>query len=208
MFDLTYDINSKRIAEQLALNVQEYIGQLKKHHPASYDHLIRTCAIGAYINRWLKVPLLETLDRIYFDYASLLHDCGKIRIPVKILERNGNLNSKETKIAREHVTYSIEMLRYFKYPEVMKIVAVHHEFKKKPYRRSVTRRVDIERRATDQNHMRSGELLVIADTIDRITNPLIPGKPKPNSKQELIEDIMSDFTGSRILVEQVAEIYF
>ena len=198
--------HTKKVVEFIANTTQEYLGPLKKHHKDSYKHSMRVCILCAQIDYKLG---LDTPKRLSFNYAGALHDIGKVGVPVEILSKNGPLSYEEGRVVRKHATYSIGFLRYFPDPEVMKISAYHHEFKKNdPYRRNW-------QNALAQNHDRTfnekrfifGQLLAIADTIDRIVNPIYP-KTQPSSKQEVVDGVMSDFVGERRLVEQVVNACF
>jgi HD-GYP domain-containing protein (c-di-GMP phosphodiesterase class II) len=61
-------------------------------------------------------------------YASLLHDAGKVDIPIEILTKTGKLTPHEYKIIRRHPTRAVEILRSL---QVLKpaipIILHHHE---------------------------------------------------------------------------------
>ena len=54
----------------------------------------------------------EELDRIY--YVALLHDCGKIGVPDKILRKPERLNDEEFEVIKSHTVHGGEILDHFK----------------------------------------------------------------------------------------------
>lgn len=77
------------------------------------------------IGKYLKFNSrrLEKLRR-----AAILHDVGKVGIPVSILEKPEKLTEEEFKIMQEHPTYGANILREVDFlREVANIVEQHHE---------------------------------------------------------------------------------
>ncbi len=67
---------------------------------------------------------MNTLHR-----AGLLHDIGKLGIPVDILDKEGKLSKKEERLMREHVRLGVRILEPITaYAEVVPIVLHHHEY--------------------------------------------------------------------------------
>jgi len=68
-------------------------------------------------------------DRIKgIEMAGLIHDIGKISIPVGILSKPGRLNSAEFELIRRHPVVAYEILREIDFPwPVDTIVLQHHE---------------------------------------------------------------------------------
>lgn len=98
------------------LDVRIPRGYIHSHH---FFNLV--CAIGEQMH--LSEKQIESLK-----YASLLHDAGKIDIPIKILTKTGKLTPHEYKIIRRHPTRGVEILRSL---QVLKpaipIILHHHE---------------------------------------------------------------------------------
>ncbi len=67
---------------------------------------------------------MDTLHR-----AGLLHDIGKLGIPVNILDKEGKLTKKEERLMREHVHLGVRILEPITaYAEVVPMVLHHHEY--------------------------------------------------------------------------------
>ncbi len=60
-------------------------------------------------------------------YGALLHDIGKIAIPVEILEAPRKLSGKEMRIMKAHVIISEQILRGIIGDEVLEVAIRHHE---------------------------------------------------------------------------------
>ncbi len=67
----------------------------------------------------------ETIGQIR--YGALLHDLGKIAIPVSILEKPGKLTDEEFMIMRNHVVLSGEIINGCVDEKVKRIAVRHHE---------------------------------------------------------------------------------
>lgn len=67
----------------------------------------------------------DVAGRIYF--SALLHDLGKIGIPLSILEKPGPLDSQEMDVMRSHVTLTEEIIAGCVGEDVRHMAARHHE---------------------------------------------------------------------------------
>lgn len=87
-------------------------------------HTIMTVALSVEIARFMG---LSGSDIEKIKYGSLLHDIGKVKIPMSILEKAGMLNEEEMKIMRDHVVYSEEILSDYLPKDIFLIAVRHHE---------------------------------------------------------------------------------
>jgi putative two-component system response regulator len=79
------------------------------------------CAIG------MKLEMAEEQIST-IKYAGILHDIGKIRIPVSILTRPGKLMDAELKMIRIHPKVGYDLLRPIPFPwPIAEVVYQHHE---------------------------------------------------------------------------------
>lgn len=67
----------------------------------------------------------EQQEKIYI--GALLHDIGKIAVPVSILEFPGKLNDEQMKIMRTHVVESRKLIEGIIPDEICRIATRHHE---------------------------------------------------------------------------------
>lgn len=87
-------------------------------------HTITTVSISIEIAKALKMPDVS-LKKIY--YGSLLHDIGKIAIPLNILEKQGSLNDSEMEIMKSHINLTESILKNYVNDDILKIASRHHE---------------------------------------------------------------------------------
>lgn len=59
-------------------------------------------------------------------YIGLLHDCGKINIPDRILKNPGKLSDEDFEIMKKHTTYGAEILKDFSSIEGIDVGAKYH----------------------------------------------------------------------------------
>jgi len=94
--------------------------------PWTAGHSERVTKLALKIGRSLGLTQreMDTLHR-----AGLLHDIGKLGIPMDILDKDGKLTKKEERLMREHVPLGIRILEPIAaYAEVVPIVLHHHEY--------------------------------------------------------------------------------
>lgn len=87
-------------------------------------HTINTVSLAVNIARHFGFQG-EELEKIYL--GALLHDVGKIAIPVSILEYPGRLSEEEMKVMRTHVKETEYLIRGIVSEEVCRIAVRHHE---------------------------------------------------------------------------------
>lgn len=119
-------------AEELVLAMEEEedamvnLADLRVFDDCTYNHslgvAIISIAIGGEMN--LSEKQLITLCT-----AALLHDIGKIRIPIEIIEKRGPLTPEEFKLMKRHPVYGAEFLRKlgFVSRNIYDAVLYHHE---------------------------------------------------------------------------------
>ncbi len=74
-----------------------------------------------------KMPLTEN-QLIALEYATLLHDTGKIEIPQKLLTKNAPLSKEELEIIKRHPKKGVELLKNLQaLRPVIPIILYHHE---------------------------------------------------------------------------------
>lgn len=87
-------------------------------------HSLATTTFAVEIGRIMRVP---TKDLQVLYYGALLHDIGKIAIPLEILEAPRRLNDQEMRIMKAHVIISDRILRGVISDEVLEVAIRHHE---------------------------------------------------------------------------------
>jgi putative nucleotidyltransferase with HDIG domain len=95
----------------------------KSHWTAGHSERVTKLALK--IGRLLGLPR-EEMDVLH--RAGLLHDIGKLGIPMDILDKEGKLTRKEEQLMREHVRLGLRILEPIAaYDDVISVVSHHHE---------------------------------------------------------------------------------
>jgi HD-GYP domain-containing protein (c-di-GMP phosphodiesterase class II) len=186
--------------------VEEYFERLKEHHADTGTHSMRVGIFSVDLGRRNGI---EGEDLVLLAYGGVLHDIGKVRVPLEILEKEGELTGKEREIMNGHPRLGYLELKGFN-EEVRQIVVAHHEFKNNdPYprkggdRRSGMRG-DERREPVDRAH-RLGEIVAVCDLYDALVNPRAY---KESFSLERVRDILGlEFRGDPKYVGQVLEWY-
>jgi putative nucleotidyltransferase with HDIG domain len=98
---------------------------LKNYHYTTYAHSIRVARLTYLVSQKMGLPKEE---QIYNCKGGLLHDIGKILIPVSILDKPGFLSDLEYELVKIHPSYGAEMLKLLPaLEELIPAVLYHHE---------------------------------------------------------------------------------
>ncbi len=94
----------------------------KDGYTAEHCHRLQRLALA--VGKQLGLPQ----ERLYLlDVAAFLHDVGKVRVPVEILQKPSPLTPSEWRLIRQHPTFGREMLEDTLIAEAGPIVEQHHE---------------------------------------------------------------------------------
>lgn len=105
----------------------EWLDTVQLHHSHTYTHSMMVAGVAGGFAQKLG---WETKDCEKITVAGLLHDVGKVKIPLAILDKPGRLTDKEMDLIKKHPTYSREILeaRTEVSEGVKQMAASHHEF--------------------------------------------------------------------------------
>jgi HD-GYP domain-containing protein (c-di-GMP phosphodiesterase class II) len=97
----------------------------------SYDYYTYTHSVGVSVLALLfsKHISLDTHDMNCLGAGALLHDLGKVRIPLRILNKPGKLDKNEFQIVKQHPQIGMDFLAGKKEidEKSLKVVIQHHE---------------------------------------------------------------------------------
>jgi putative nucleotidyltransferase with HDIG domain len=107
--------------------VASWIEIVRKHHSQTYQHSLLVTGLAVGFGRHLGFSHTD-LKRLSF--GGILHDVGKARVPVSILEKPGALDDREMSIIKQHPTLGSEALATVPdLPhEMIDTVLYHHEY--------------------------------------------------------------------------------
>lgn len=102
------------------------LSQLKDADEYTALHSVRVCILALTFGRHLDMTR-EDLNLL--GVGALLHDVGKMRVPVEILNKKGRLTEEEFEIMKSHVPLGVEVLQ--RSPGIprasIEVAANHHE---------------------------------------------------------------------------------
>lgn len=121
--ELTESLASVRESLNKTVEAIALLGEMRD--PYTSGHQQRVAQLACAIAEKLGLPEWQT-DGIHV--AALLHDIGKIAVPVDILNKVGEISDNEFGIIKTHPTLAYEVLRGIEFPwPVAKAVFQHHE---------------------------------------------------------------------------------
>ncbi len=114
--------NAQRLFGQMAA---AFIGAIEEKEPFSIGHSQRVASYSAEIAR-RSGKSEEECKEVY--YSALMHDVGKIGIPIAILQKSEKLTEEEEQVMREHVSIGQRILSSVsEYPYLSIGAHYHHE---------------------------------------------------------------------------------
>lgn len=96
---------------------------LEECDPDTSEHVKRTQLMGKRLTERLKLP---DIDRSQLSLLCLLHDIGKIGIPLEILNKPGPLNPQEEAVIRSHVQKGYQIAKSSKELSGIADMILHH----------------------------------------------------------------------------------
>jgi len=119
--DIVYELTAEILPKKgLAHNIMEF----KNYDDYTYQH----CLNVAILNISTGVTLgLDENELHELGICGILHDIGKMFIPLDIINKPGKLTSEEFEIIKTHPMHAINQLRHLVSPDVLMGIESHHE---------------------------------------------------------------------------------
>jgi putative nucleotidyltransferase with HDIG domain len=107
--------------------LSRWVEVVRKHHSQTYQHCLLVTGVAVGFARRLG---FSRADKQRLAAAGLLHDIGKAKIPIDILEKQGPLDRAEMVLMQEHPMLGFEVLQTSPgiQPEMVDMVVHHHEY--------------------------------------------------------------------------------
>jgi len=104
-----------------------WIDTVRAHHSQTYQHCLLVTGLAVAFGQQLGV---SRADRQRLSFAGMLHDIGKARIPLAILEKPGRLDDAEMAVIKKHPQYGLDALGTVSGlpSEMLDMVVHHHEY--------------------------------------------------------------------------------
>lgn len=142
--------------------------RLKEKDEHTTQHSLNTCVLSIILGRHLNLPEPAMIN---LGLCGMLHDIGKMRIPYKIICKQGELEGEELKIMQAHTLLGYELLKGSDNLEscVPETALTHHE------------RLDgtgYPRQLKQASISDFTKIVTIASTYDTLTNNRVPQASK------------------------------
>jgi putative nucleotidyltransferase with HDIG domain len=119
-------------AKEIAATIESegldtWLAAVQSHHSHTYSHSLMVTGHAVAFSKSLGMP---EAHQIFLGLGGLIHDLGKIKIPLSILDKPGALSEGERKLIDKHPLFSKEILKtHEEVPkEVVEIAVSHHEY--------------------------------------------------------------------------------
>ena len=109
------------------LGVDRWLGEVRRHHSSTYQHCLTVTGLATAFARHLGLGI-EGTRRLAL--AGLVHDIGKARISVEILDKPGRLTDAEFAVMRQHPVRGYDYLKANSDldEQILGMVRHHHEY--------------------------------------------------------------------------------
>lgn len=118
----------EEIAASITRNESALISlvRLKKQDDYTYMHSVAVCALMTALSKQLKLSEIETKQ---LGLAGLLHDIGKAKVPLEVLNKPGALTDEEFRLVKLHPEQGHELLLKANIldPVTLEVCLHHHE---------------------------------------------------------------------------------
>ncbi len=105
--DAVRDTTAKIVAAAGETPLETWLGSIEHYHDYTFTHCMFVCFT---IVAFAQAIGIKNDDMTRLTIGALLHDIGKSRVPVAILDKPAKLNAEEWEIMRKHPEYSREIL--------------------------------------------------------------------------------------------------
>lgn len=90
------------------VGVINHIYMMRRQDDYTFHHSINVAIICGILGKWMGITGIKLKELVL---AGLLHDVGKMRIPLEILNKPGQLTLDEFEIMKQHTTHGYQMLQ-------------------------------------------------------------------------------------------------
>lgn len=106
--------------------ITECLNKIRVVDEYTYTHCINVSLYSMLIGKWLGLPESEIKLLVM---AGILHDVGKAKIPLEILNKRGPLTKEEFEVIKKHPLYGFEIVKDNPgiSKKVKEAVLMHHE---------------------------------------------------------------------------------
>lgn len=105
--------------------IKDEFNSMFEYHQQTFEHMLRVGFLGGFISYNSQASEEDIMD---ITVAGLLHDIGKLKIPLEILDKHGRLTDAEFRVMQEHPRLGVEIVeRYIDKSSILMAIRQHHE---------------------------------------------------------------------------------
>ncbi len=106
--------------------ITQGLHRIQNNDNYTYTHSINTAFYSMLIGNWLHLPEKDLCNLVC---ASLIHDIGKTKVPLDILNKHGKLEADEYQIMKQHTILGYEIVKDIPYfhLDIKNAILLHHE---------------------------------------------------------------------------------
>lgn len=107
-------------------SIPAHLAKVRDADNYTYKHSINVGLLSAALGKWLKLPMSQI---IALSTAGFLHDIGKTKVPLEILNKPGRLTDDEMTVMKRHTEFGYTLIQAVReYSEEIALTALcHHE---------------------------------------------------------------------------------
>jgi len=125
MYKLTDMVYSLVRSSYSATHIFDLLHCMRDYDDSIYVHCLNVALVAHVIGIWLNLD--DTTLRL-LTLAGVVHDIGKINIPISILNKPGKLTDEEYEIIKRHPDFGVQIMSKFNLdPRVIDGIGLHHE---------------------------------------------------------------------------------
>src|ERR1700687_4544870 len=119
---------ASKIADSIADDgLSTWLEPVRRHHEGTYQHCLLVMGVAVDFGLSLGLAKMD-VERLYS--AAVLHDIGKAKIPLAVLDKPGKLDAEERALIETHPAAGYDILKQTSgiSTEILDAVRHHHEF--------------------------------------------------------------------------------
>jgi putative nucleotidyltransferase with HDIG domain len=124
--------DAERATSQIISSIEQnglgaWLDEVRRYHQGTFQHCLLVTGVAVGFALDIKFP---GADVMRLGLAATLHDIGKARIPLAILDKPGRLNPDEEEVMKRHPAIGYDLLKALPEisPEILDGVRHHHEY--------------------------------------------------------------------------------
>lgn len=197
-----------KIKKETREKIMPHVSNLQKYHQSTFRHSVRVADLGRQIADFTHIvePRLLWLP-------GLVHDLGKICIPVELLNKTINWDERDAELMKKHVEFGCMLLS--ECADFSALTTFYSHFFKKEggypiesdFAKTFGTRFDKWHESDKIKGKYCGRLVSLADTYDAIktrkNDKFSPGESKLLSSEEAKEIFMQENQDQKFLIENL-----